>query len=56
MNARQRKLLRVVSWAVRLATAAILFQTLFFKITGAEESGHLVTTLGLEPWGRCGSR
>lgn len=55
MNARQRKLLRVVTWAVRLATAAILFQTLFFKFTGAEESVHIFTTLGLEPWGRIGS-
>lgn len=55
MTTRQRKLLRAVSWALRLATAAILFQTLFFKFTGAEESVYIFTTLGLEPWGRIGS-
>src|SRR5262245_65597890 len=55
MNARQRKLARIVSWALRLATAAILFQTLFFKFTAAEESVYIFTTLGMEPWGRIGS-
>lgn len=43
---------RVSSWILRLVTAAILFQTLFFKFTGAEESVFIFTTLGLEPWGR----
>ena len=33
----------------------ILFQTLFFKFTGAEESKYIFSTLGLEPWGRIGS-
>src|SRR5262245_31422946 len=55
MDARQRKLVRIVSWSVRLATAAILFQTLFFKFTGAEESVYIFTKLGMEPWGRIGS-
>lgn len=44
-----------VSWALRLLAAAILFQTLFFKFTGAEESVYIFTTLGMEPWGRIGS-
>ena len=44
-----------VSWALQLMVAAILFQTLFFKFTGAEESVYIFTTLGLEPWGRIGS-
>ena len=47
--------LMFVSWALQLAVAAILFQTLFFKFTGAEESVYIFTTLGLEPWGRIGS-
>ncbi|MEQ1893578.1 MAG: NAD(P)/FAD-dependent oxidoreductase [Planctomycetota bacterium] len=55
MNAAARKRLRVLSWSVRIATAAILFQTLFFKFTGAEESVYIFTTLGMEPWGRIGS-
>ena len=46
---------RTVSWILRLVAAAILFQTLFFKFTGAEESVYIFTTLGLEPWGRIGS-
>ena len=43
------------SWILRLAVAAILFQTLFFKFTGAPESVYLFETLGLEPHGRIGS-
>lgn len=35
--------------------AAVLFQTLFFKFTGAEESVYIFTALGMEPWGRIGS-
>jgi hypothetical protein len=44
-----------VSWVLQLIVAAILFQTLFFKFTGAEESKYIFSTLGLEPWGRIGS-
>ena len=44
-----------LSWALQLAAAVILFQTLFFKFTGAEESVYIFTTLGMEPWGRIGS-
>ena len=44
-----------ISWILQLVAAAILFQTLFFKFTGAEESVYIFTTLGLEPWGRIGS-
>ena len=45
----------IVSWTLQLLVAGILFQTLFFKFTGAEESVYIFTTLGLEPWGRIGS-
>jgi len=45
----------ILSWILRLAAAAILLQTLFFKFTGAEESKYIFTTLGVEPWGRIGS-
>jgi putative oxidoreductase len=37
---------------VRVGTAIILFQTLFFKFSGAEESVMIFSTLGIEPWGR----
>lgn len=47
--------LQVLSWALQLAVAGILLQTLFFKFTGAEESVYIFTTLGVEPWGRIGS-
>jgi hypothetical protein len=40
---------------VRLAVAAILLQTLFFKFTAAEESVYIFSTLGIEPIGRIGS-
>jgi uncharacterized membrane protein YphA (DoxX/SURF4 family) len=45
----------ITSWTLQLIAAAILFQTLFFKFTGAEESRHIFARLGLEPWGRIGS-
>jgi hypothetical protein len=43
------------SWLLQLIVAGILFQTLFFKFTGAEESKYIFRTLGAEPWGRIGS-
>jgi hypothetical protein len=48
----------IISWVCRVAVAAILFQTLFFKFTGAEESKYIFSTvLGpeLEAFGRIGS-
>lgn len=45
----------ILCWILQIVTAAILFQTLFFKFAGAEESVYIFTTLGLEPWGRIGS-
>jgi putative oxidoreductase len=41
-------------WAARLLAAVILFQTLYFKFTGAEESVYIFTMVGMEPWGRIG--
>ncbi|MCB0278038.1 MAG: DoxX family protein [Calditrichaeota bacterium] len=38
-----------------LIAALILFQTLFFKFSGAEESIYIFSTLGIEPLGRYGS-
>ncbi len=49
------KLQVALSWALQLAAAGILLQTLFFKFTGADESVYIFTTLGVEPWGRIGS-
>jgi hypothetical protein len=45
----------ITSWVLQLTAAVILFQTLFFKFTGAEESRYIFSKLGLEPWGRIGS-
>ena len=45
----------IVSWILQLVAAVVLFQTLFFKFTGAKESVYIFSTLGLEPWGRIGS-
>jgi putative oxidoreductase len=42
----------IASWLLQVTVAVILFQTLFFKFTGAEESVYIFTTLGVEPWGR----
>ena len=45
----------VTSWILQLIAAVILFQTLFFKFTGAAESVYIFTKVGAEPWGRIGS-
>ena len=41
-------------WAARVLAGVIMFQTLYFKFTGAEESVYIFTTVGMEPWGRIG--
>jgi len=52
----------VISWLLRGIAAILLFQTLFFKFTGAKESIYIFTTVGqwtglsfMEPWGRIGT-
>ncbi len=45
----------LLAWALQITVALILFQTLFFKFTAAEESVYIFRTLGMEPWGRIGS-
>lgn len=45
----------IVSWVLQVVVAAILFQTLFFKFTGAEESVYIFTKVGAEPFGRYAS-
>jgi putative oxidoreductase len=50
--------IKIVSWTLRLIVAIILFQTLFFKFTGAEESKYIFSTVlspELEAYGRIGS-
>jgi uncharacterized membrane protein YphA (DoxX/SURF4 family) len=47
--------MNIASWILRLLVAGILFQTLFFKFSGAPESVYIFTKLGWEPWGRIGS-
>ena len=44
--------MKYLKLALRLIAAVILFQTLFFKFTGAEESKFIFSSLGVEPWGR----
>ena len=43
------------SWIAQITAAVIMFQTLFFKFSGAEESIYIFTKVGMEPWGRYGS-
>ena len=47
--------LSITSWILQLVAAVILFQTLFFKFSGAKESIYIFSTVGMEPWGRIGS-
>ncbi len=49
------KPLNLLLWILRLTAAVIMLQTLFFKFAGNEESVHIFTALGMEPWGRIGT-
>src|SRR2546423_9731636 len=51
------KAIKIIDWLLRLIVAGILFQTLFFKFTGAEESKYIFSTLlgAHEAVGRIGS-
>ena len=42
-------------WFLRILSAVILLQTLFFKFSAHPESVALFTKLGVEPWGRIGT-
>lgn len=44
----------LVLWICRLAAAALLLQTLYFKFTASAESVYIFTTVGMEPVGRIG--
>ncbi|MGE0773366.1 MAG: DoxX family protein [Cyclobacteriaceae bacterium] len=46
---------KAIYWIARLVAAVIMFQTLFFKFSGAEESIYIFETVGMEPWGRYGT-
>jgi uncharacterized membrane protein YphA (DoxX/SURF4 family) len=45
----------ILSWVLRILSAVILLQTLYFKFSGAEESVYIFSTVGIEPWGRIGT-
>ena len=50
--------LKIFDWICRIVVALILFQTLFFKFTGAEESKYIfskVLSPEMEAVGRIGS-
>src|ERR1700760_3347640 len=49
------KVFVIASWILRVAAAAILLQTLFFKFSGAKESIYIFSSLNMEPWGRYGT-
>ena len=45
----------ILYWCARIIAALIMFQTLFFKFSGAEESVKIFSQLNAEAWGRIGS-
>jgi putative oxidoreductase len=45
----------IISWVLRIISAIILLQTLYFKFSAHPESVELFTKLGVEPWGRIGT-
>lgn len=45
----------VFHWTLRIITAVIFLQTLFFKFTASAESVYIFSKLGMEPVGRIGS-
>ncbi len=49
------KLSYILERVASILAAVILLQTLFFKFSGAPESIHIFTEMGMEPWGRYGT-
>ncbi len=47
--------MKILKYSLRIIPALILFQTLFFKFTAAEESVYIFETLHLGALGRIGS-
>ena len=47
--------MKIIIWILRIVVAVILLQTLLFRLSGAEESIYIFSTLGIEPYGRTGS-
>ncbi len=45
----------IVTWALRILSAGIMLQTLFYKFTASAESVYIFSKLGIEPFGRLGS-
>lgn len=45
----------IAPWVLRILTAIIMLQTLYFKFTASDESVYIFTKLGVEPWGRIGT-
>jgi uncharacterized membrane protein YphA (DoxX/SURF4 family) len=45
----------VFRWLLRIISAGIFLQTLFFKFTASDESVYIFSKLGMEPLGRIGS-
>jgi uncharacterized membrane protein YphA (DoxX/SURF4 family) len=39
-------------WILRIVSAVILLQTLYFKFTASAESVYIFSTIGMEPYGR----
>lgn len=44
----------IITWGLRIISALIMLQTLFFKFTAAPESVYIFTKIGMEPYGRLG--
>jgi DoxX. len=44
--------MKIFYWILRLLSAVIMLQTLFFKFSAAPESVYIFSKLDMEPWGR----
>lgn len=52
INYQTSKTTKVLTWTSQSVASLIMFQTLYFKFSGAEESVYIFTKIGIEPWGR----
>ncbi len=46
--------MKIFDWIIRIVSAVILLQTLYFKFSAHPEAVYIFSTLGLEPYGRIG--
>lgn len=50
----KNKIIKALSWIIKLVPVVIMLQTLYFKFSASPESVYIFSKIGMEPYGRIG--